>query len=760
MKRKYVILLSAFLLLSCSDGDESNPLLDRIFVEIKTDRDSLFFGSDSTINSLSFGIVNGNIRNLEWQLDYSCPWIVEESMASWNEGVLESGEMIDVTVEIDRTKLKPGYNSSILEIISVDLDKITDIKISALRMVDIPEEERLPVLNTLEPSEISSDKAVLQGEIIDAGFPEYTERGFVISESEHPAIGGQGVDSYKATNNEDAIFNTTISISPHTTYYVRAYAVNELGTAYGNDISFTTPDVVTEVATAAVSDLTSTSVTFNGTILEKGIPEYTEKGFCYTDESDSTPEITDIKCSVSGSGEGDFSYDVDGLDIGATYHVRAYAIQNGEVVYGKTVSFTTVFNSVSVSTSNVSNVEATSATFNGFISDVGAPPYTEKGFCYSVVDNPDISDNKIIVPGTEAGSYSYNINGLDVREKYYVRAYAVQNGETVYGNIVSFTTRFDQTSIVTLSPEEIDVYSAIVYAEISSAGLPPYTERGFCYSASPNSLPDIYDNRIPVSGSGVTGKYSAALNGLYRQTKYYVRAYAVQEGEIVYGNTVNFTTVWEYASVSNNGISNQTLGSVQLNAVISNQGYPKYSEKGFVYLTMDAMEWYDAGGPEFEPTIYDNKTPVISGTTGTGSYSLTLTGIDGNIVCGFRPYLIQDGSAVYGETDYFLSYSLPEVTTYAIVGDENDPSRAQLNAIFEWPGNPSYTEAGFVVSFDNSMPELNMSGVADVPALQIQDAFFASLVTGIPSGMTIYVRAYAKNRYGVSYGNVLTYTNR
>ena len=233
----------------------------------------------------------------------------------------------------------------------------------------------------------------------------------------------------------------------------------------------------------------------------------------------------------------------------------------------------------------------------------------------------------------------------------------------------------------------------------------------------------------------------------------------MQDGEVIYGNTVNFTTVWEYASVTNYGSSNQGLGTVQLNAGVVSQGYPKYTEKGFVYITVDAMEWYEAGGPELQPTLLDNRTPVVSGTDGTGSYSLRLTGVNGNIVCGFRPYLIQGGEPVYGETDYFLSYSLPEVTTYSIVGDSGDPSRAQLNGIIEWQGNPAYTESGFAVSFEDPLPEINTPGVATVKAQASEGTLFASVVTGIPEGRTIYVRAYVRNSNGTAYGKVLTYTN-
>lgn len=409
---------------------------------------------------MSFNIVNSSLRTLEWQLRYSSPWITDVGI---KDGLLESNKSESITVEIDRGKLNPGYNFTFLEILTTDMDKSSDIKISALGYVE-PPEETLPLLNTLEPLDISSDKVVFQGEIIDPGYPEYTERGFVISETECPFIGDTGVTSYKTLVNDEEIFSQSVSIKPHTTYYVRAYAVNKLGTAYGNDVSFTSADRITEVATIAVSGITSTSAILNGRIAEEGDPKYTERGFCYSGNNNPMPTIMDSRLQASGSGEGDFSYNIEGLETGKDYYVRAYAIQNGRPVYGDAVRFTTVFNSVLVSTSNVSNIGAMSATFNGIIIEEGEPPYTEKGFCYGMSSDmpPDMSDNTVTVNGGGIGRFTYDIDGLTPGTTYYVRAYAVQNGKASYGETVSFITSSSRTVISTSEPSEID-YRFIKY---------------------------------------------------------------------------------------------------------------------------------------------------------------------------------------------------------------------------------------------------------------------------------------------------------
>ena len=49
-----------------------------------------------------------------------------------------------------------------------------------------------------------------------------------------------------------------------TTYFVRAYAVNSAGTAYGNEISFSTLNIVT---TSAIVSFTSTSAVVTGNVI-------------------------------------------------------------------------------------------------------------------------------------------------------------------------------------------------------------------------------------------------------------------------------------------------------------------------------------------------------------------------------------------------------------------------------------------------------------------------------------------------------------
>jgi uncharacterized protein (TIGR02145 family) len=64
-----------------------------------------------------------------------------------------------------------------------------------------------------------------------------------------------------------------------------------------------------------------------------------ERGFCY---STSTGPTIANDTARAGSGSGDFQRLLEGLSVGTTYYVKAYAIKSGTVYYGNELSFTTL----------------------------------------------------------------------------------------------------------------------------------------------------------------------------------------------------------------------------------------------------------------------------------------------------------------------------------------------------------------------------------------------------------------------------------
>lgn len=95
----------------------------------------------------------------------------------------------------------------------------------------------LPSVFTLEITEISANSAICVSEVTNDGGAIVTERGICWSTNVNPTLSDNHVSAGMGTGR----FTANISgLEANTTYHVRAYAINEKGTAYGLDKEFTT----------------------------------------------------------------------------------------------------------------------------------------------------------------------------------------------------------------------------------------------------------------------------------------------------------------------------------------------------------------------------------------------------------------------------------------------------------------------------------------------------------------------------------------
>ncbi len=295
------------------------------------------------------------------------------------------------------------------------------------------------MLNTLEVSSITATTAVLTGEIIDDGYPKYYERGIVFSEQMMPTV-EQTLQRLTATMTADSIYSCqAVGLTLGKTYYVRAYAVNEMGTAYSsNQVAFTTATVGGKVTMNGVDDinLSEHAAVAHGEILELGDPAYTERGFVYS-PTNSLPTIYNSKVVVEGSGKGTFDAKLTGLQRETTYYVRAYVKNEAGVVYSdNTVTFSTEESLATVETLAATDIDEStySAVLRGKVTFAGNPSYTERGFVYSSeYSTPTIDDNKVVVSGVGLGEFEARVSNLSSTSITYVRAYATNSKGTSYG---------------------------------------------------------------------------------------------------------------------------------------------------------------------------------------------------------------------------------------------------------------------------------------------------------------------------------------
>ena len=192
-----------------------------------------------------------------------------------------------------------------------------------------------PVLETVSVSDVGIFKATFHGNITSEGFYSVTKRGFCYGTSENPTVDGNFTSD---GTGEGAFSHAVITLQANTTYYVRAYVTNSIGTTYGNQLSFTTKNIPT-VTTAEISDITYTSATCGGEIVaDEGIT-VSARGVCW--EISPNPTISNAHTN-DGNGMGVFTSSLTGLNHNTTYYIRAYITTNEGTFYGNELSFTTI----------------------------------------------------------------------------------------------------------------------------------------------------------------------------------------------------------------------------------------------------------------------------------------------------------------------------------------------------------------------------------------------------------------------------------
>jgi hypothetical protein len=196
-----------------------------------------------------------------------------------------------------------------------------------------------PVVITTNVSDITLSTALAGGTVTDDGGAEVTDIGVCWSTSPNPTTIsnkislGTGVGSFTIS---------LTGLTPDTKYYVRAYATNNIGTAYGLEISFSTQEPSASVTTSAIVSFSSTSAVVTGNVIYGQIGNHLiGSGVCWSTSQNPT---TDDSKTMNVTYSGIFTSYLTGLAQGTTYFVRAYAVyDNSPIIYDNELSFITSF---------------------------------------------------------------------------------------------------------------------------------------------------------------------------------------------------------------------------------------------------------------------------------------------------------------------------------------------------------------------------------------------------------------------------------
>ena len=298
-------------------------------------------------------------------------------------------------------------------------------------------EASLATFGSPSSSNITHNSATLSVNMTSSGGEAIQNRGFCWNTTDS-YMSYPTYNCYTTTPSSTAgVYSMNTSgignLTPNTTYYFKAFAVNSSGTAYSTTGTFTTA-------------LGVTGVTISGT---------TTVGYTLT--ATPAPSGADVSCvwqrsSTSGgtysniSGATSCTYQLQSADAGN--YVRVVATGVGDYSGSATSSPTSQIGLRPTISSPTSSVSGNSVTLGANITDAGIPDtITYRGFCYILDSAPNTASSGTCVDSgsTGTGVFSKEITGLSFGTTYRYAGKAINGAGTSHTTESSFTTPVART---------------------------------------------------------------------------------------------------------------------------------------------------------------------------------------------------------------------------------------------------------------------------------------------------------------------------
>ena len=434
-----------------------------------------------------------------------------------------------------------------------------------------------PTVITMDGSDIAAVTATCGGEVTSDGGDNVTTRGVCWSISHNPTV----ADSHTTNGSGTGSFISDLTgLYAGTTFYVRAYAANSVGTAYGNEVSFTTENYIPEgdaqpcpgvpTVTDVDGNVYNTVKIGNQCWMRENLRttryEYGEEIPISTAISDHDPyrvapnndeaNVTDYGYLYNWSAVMHGSYSTSSANPSgvqgvcpAGWHVPSDAEWSQLSNY-----VSSQIQSTYVCHGDPSNIGSALADTMAWLSSQN---HESCNVCYSANNATGFSarpagekacvNNELSFFGYYTFFWSSTSLGSGYENYAYYRCIFYQYpdfGRDRQGKCRSYSVRCIlgegavPPTVTTDSISNCTFSTATCGGEVTATGGSAVTDRGVCWSTTPNPT---RSNSYATSGGG-TGNFTANLSLLIPNTTYYVRAFAISMGGIAYGNEVVFTT--------------------------------------------------------------------------------------------------------------------------------------------------------------------------------------------------------------------------
>ncbi|MDR2791820.1 MAG: hypothetical protein LBB27_03705 [Tannerellaceae bacterium] len=280
---------------------------------------------------------------------------------------------------------------------------------------------------------------------------------------------------------------------------------------------------------------------------------------------------------------------------------------------------------------------------------------------------------------------------------------------------------------------EVTVYGAVLRENGAEV-----TETGFQWRREDSEARDYTRGDSMKAGEGGTAKFSMVIKQLKDSTGYYVRPYARNHIGTGYGEEAYFTTRQGMGSVETLGVSDVQAGSFVVAGKILRRGEGEILRRGFYYATTPLTSASAVKDSLLSEAQADSFACTLTDLRPATTYYVQafVTNGFGTVVGVEKSVTTHDGRSTVAEPG-ILSVGYTEATLRGNVTDA---------------GEAPVTGRGFCYSADTPSPT-----AADGDTVPCGDGrgAFKGTITDLKPNTDYYVRAYAINKYGVYYGDVI-----
>jgi hypothetical protein len=604
----------------------------------------------------------------------------------------------------------------------------------------------LPLITTNPVTNFTSTSAVITGYINNNGGLPISSKGIVWSitpnaPSDLMSKIGNGVG--------EPSFTTSLSgLNPATKYYVRAFAVNLVGTAYGSEVTFTTKNDTPYVTTIIANPSFYNNTVTGGTVTAENGSPVTVRGLVYGLTQFPTTELSTI-VNDSLKGPGTYVIKLTKLLPATTYYARAYARNSIGRSYGNQITIITPATTPTYITVPPTSQSTTATTGGTYVSNGGAA-IIDKGVVWST--SPIASTTPItsilnkISKGPGDASFTATISGLTPGTLYYVYSYATNAAGTAFGTEEKFTTdpvtpTVNTGTIQTPGPTSVDISSVIV-----DDGGANITEFGYVYSINPT--PSLLNGATKFVVGTTTGtdrkniSFFNTIKNLKPNTTYYVRAYATNSKALTgYGNDIMFKTASSIPVVVMNTPASFAITDVsaKLTASITDNGGANITRAGIYWST--------------SPGVTKNSSILVDQNVPQTTINITLDGLTSN-----KPYYVKafatntNGEALSSnEITFTTSDNSPKLSVTTATVNADNTVNVSAKIISQGLQTGAFiTSKGFILG---SSSTVNLAtAITTSPSQGSGSGDIAYLFINLSPGTVYYARAYATNNNGGTYG--------